>query len=150
LPDPVLVALGLKTIGIAKGIYIIKSLTAGMSWNLGRLDFGLSAYDTKRLYQALGDAQDHVQGVTGSVSYRLSPQTTAHSSLSLARNSLDSAVTSGAARRTTFSASALASTTASTEHSTARWFFRLTQRDSNAAIQTTTKTGFTATVGMRF
>lgn len=80
---------------IAKGIFIIKSLTAGVSWNIGRLGIGLSAHDTKRLYPDLGEAQDHVQGVAGSVSYRMSPRTTANTSVSLTRNSADPILTGG-------------------------------------------------------
>lgn len=150
LSDPVLVALGLKTIGIARGIYLIKSLTAGMSWHLGRLDFGLSAYDTKRLYQALGDAQDHVQGVTGSISYRLSPQTTANSSLSLSRNSLDSAVTGGAAREDGILSFSLGLNHRFTDQLNGALVFRHTQRDSNAANSDYDENRLMATVGMRF
>ena len=150
LPDPVLVALGLKNIGITKGVYIIKSLTAGVSWNLGRFDFGLSAYDTKRLYQALRDAQDHVQGVIGSVSYRLTPQTTANSSLSLSRNSLDSAVTGGAAREDGILSFSLGLNHSFTDQLNGALVFRHTQRDSNAANSDYDENRLTATVGMRF
>ena len=150
LPDPVLVALELKTVGITKGVYIIKSLTAGVSWNLGRFDFGLSAYDTKRLYQALRDAQDHVQGVIGSVSYRLSPQTTANSSLSLSRNSLDSAVTGGAAREDGILSFSLGLNHRFTDQLNGALVFRHTQRDSNAANSDYDENRLMATVGMRF
>ena len=94
-----LMALDLLNIAIANGIYIIKNFNAGVSWDIGKLGFGLSAQDTKRLYQALGNAQDHVQAITGSVSYRLSATTTADSILSLTRNSLDSAVSASGVPR---------------------------------------------------
>ncbi len=148
--DAVLVALGLKTIGIANGIYVIKSLTAGMSWNVGRLGFGLSAQDIKRLYQALGDAQDHVQGVTGSVSYRLSPRTTATSGLSLTRNSLDSAVTGGAAREDDIMSLNLGLNHRFAEDLNGALIFRHTQRDSNAANSDYEENSLTASVNMRF
>lgn len=150
LSDPVLVALGLKTIGIANGIYVIKSLTAGVSWNLGRLDFGLSAQDTKRLYLALDDAQDHVQGVTGSVSYRLSPKTTAVSSLSFTRNSLDSQVIGGPAREDDIIILGLGLNHRFADKLNGALNFRHTQRDSNEANSDYDENSLTASVNMRF
>ena len=144
-----LVAAGFPT-SIANGIYIIKSLTAGVSWNIGRLDFGLSAQDTTRLYQMLGDAQDHIQGVTGSVSYRLSPKTTARSSLSLTRNSLDSLVTAGPAREDDLLGFDLGLNHRFAEALSGALTFRHTQRDSNAANSDYDENSLTATVNMRF
>lgn len=144
-----LVALGFPT-SIANGIYIIKSLTAGVSWNIGRLDFGLSAQDTTRLYQMLGDAQDHIQGVTGSVSYRLSPKTTARSSLSLTRNSLDSLVTAGPAREDDLFGFDLGLNHRFAEALDGALTFRHTRRDSNEANADYDENSLTATVNMRF
>ena len=146
-----LVRLGLANIGIAEGVYIIKSLTAGVSWDIGRLGFGLSASDTRRLYQALSDAEDHVQGVTGSVSYRLSPQTTASSSLSLTRTSADALLSPGGTPRE----DDLISLSLGLNHSFADKLsgaltFRHTERDSNEATADYKENSITASVNMRF
>lgn len=138
------------TLSDVNGIFIIKSLTAGVSWNIGRLDFGLSAQDTTRLYQILADAQDHIQGVTGSVSYRLSPKTTARSSLSLTRNSLDSLVTAGPAREDDLLSFDLGLNHRFAEALSGALTFRHTQRDSNAANSDYDENSLTATVNMRF
>ncbi|MBU1394942.1 MAG: TIGR03016 family PEP-CTERM system-associated outer membrane protein [Gammaproteobacteria bacterium] len=136
---------------IANGVYIIKGLTAGVSWDVGRLGFGLSAYDTRRFYQLLGDAEDQVVGVTGSVSYRLSPRTTARSSLSLSRTSTDILLTAGGAPRE----DDLVSLSLGLNHSFAdklngALIFRHTQRDSNAADADYEENRLTASVNMRF
>ena len=145
-----LVAANLLNVSIANGIYIIKSFNAGVSWDIGRLGFGLSAQDTKRLYQVLGDAQDHVQSVTGSVSYRLSPKTTANSSLSLIRNSLDSAVTGGAARKDDILNLSVGLSHRFAEDLNGALTFRHTQRDSNLANSDYEENSLTASVNMRF
>ncbi|MBW8371348.1 MAG: TIGR03016 family PEP-CTERM system-associated outer membrane protein [Thiobacillus sp.] len=147
-----LIAAGLLNIATANGIYIIKSLTAGVSWDIGRLGFGLSARDTKRLYQALGDAADHVQSVTGSVSYRMSPRTTASSSLSLTRTSADALLSGGG---TVGREDDLVSLSLGLNHRFADKLngaltFRHTQRDSNLANADYEENRLTASVNMRF
>jgi uncharacterized protein (PEP-CTERM system associated) len=144
-----LLALGFPS-SIARGVFIVKTFTAGVSWNVGRLGYGLSAQDTKRLYQELGDAQDHVQGLTGSVSYRLSPKTTANSSLSLTRNSLDSAVTSGSAREDDILNLNLGLNHTFAQDLSGALNFRHTQRDSNAVDSDYAENSLTASVNMRF
>lgn len=146
-----LVAAGLLNIASANGVYIIKGLTAGVSWDVGRLGFGLSAYDTRRFYQLLGDAEDQVVGVTGSVSYRLSPRTTASSSLSLSRTSTDILLAAGGAPRE----DDLVTLSLGLNHSFAdklngALIFRHTQRDSNAADADYEENRLTASVNMRF
>lgn len=146
-----LVASGDISASIANGIFLIKSLTAGVSWDLGRLGFGLSAQDTRRLFQLLGDAEDHVQGVTGSVSYRLSPRTTASSILSLTRTSADAVLSPGGIARD----DDLMSLSLGLNHQFAEDFsgaltFRHTQRDSNVATGDYDENRLTASVNMRF
>ncbi len=146
--DDLLVA-GFPT-AIANGIFIIKSLTAGASWNLGRLDFGLFAQDTRRLYQIVANAEDHIQGVTGSASYRLSPRTTANSSLSFTRNSLDSQLTAGSAREDDILSFSLGLNHRFAEDFSGALTFRHTQRDSNAVNSDYDENRLTATVHKRF
>jgi uncharacterized protein (PEP-CTERM system associated) len=145
-----LLALGLKSVGIAKGVYVIKSFNAGMSWDIGRLGLGLSAHDTKRLYQALSNAEDHVQGVTGSVSYRLSPQTTANSSLTLTHTRVDGALTSGSAVENDTYSLSLGLNHRFADKLNGALTFRHTKRDSNVANSNYDENSLTALVNMRF
>jgi uncharacterized protein (PEP-CTERM system associated) len=145
-----IVDMGLLNIATANGIYIIKGLNAGVSWDIGKLGFGLSAQDTKRLYQALGDAQDHIQGVTGSVSYRLSETVTANSILSLTRTSLDSSLTSGVARQDDLLNFSLGLNRRFTDRLNGALTFRHTQRSSNVANADYDENSLTASVNMRF
>lgn len=145
-----LVAAGLLTVNAANGVYIIKSLTAGVNWDVGRLTFGLSAQDIRRLYQALDNAEDQVQGVTGSVSYRLSPQTTANSSLSFTRTHVDSLLNAGVARDDDLVSFSLGLNHRFAEKLSGALTFRHTERDSNVATADYTENSLTATVNMRF
>lgn len=83
-----LIAAGFVDVAIANGVYVINSLTGGVSWSKGRLGLGLSLFDTKRIYQNLTGVEDRSQGVTGSASYRLNPRTNANTSLSVTRNKI--------------------------------------------------------------
>jgi uncharacterized protein (PEP-CTERM system associated) len=145
-----LIAAGLLNIATTNGIFIIKSLNAGVSWDVGKLGFGLSAQDTKRLYQALGDAQDHVQAVTGNVSYRLSAATTANSTLSLTRTSLDSSLTNGVARQDDLLSLSLGLNRRFSDRLYSALTFRHTQRSSNVANADYDENSLTASVNMRF
>lgn len=137
-------------IGTANGIFIIKSLTAGVSWDIGKLGFGLSAQDTKRLYQQLSNAQDHIQSMVGTVSYRLSAATTANSSLSLTRTSLDSLVAGGLARQDDLLSLSLGLNRRFADKLYGALTFRHTQRSSNVANADYDENSLTASVNMRF
>lgn len=151
VPIEDLIDAGLLNIGIVKGVFIIKNLTAGMTWDIGRLGFGLSAYDTKRLYQDVGDAQDQVRGVTGSVSYRMSPRTTANSSLSLSRRSADAALTgSTVPRDDDIWRLSLGLGHQFADDLSGALTFRHIQRDSNVANSDYEENRLTASVNMRF
>ncbi|MBI3431346.1 MAG: TIGR03016 family PEP-CTERM system-associated outer membrane protein [Hydrogenophilales bacterium] len=145
-----LVANGDIGTSIATGIFIIKNFNAGVSWDLGKLGFGLSAQDTKRLYQMLGNAQDHIQGVTGSVSYRLSDTVTASSALSLTRTSLDSSLTNGVPRQDDLISLSLGLNRRFTDKLNGALTFRRTQRSSNAANANYDEDSLMASVNMRF
>ncbi len=88
IPLSTLIAAGFVDVAIANGVYVINSLTGGVSWSKGRLGFGLSLFDNKRIYQNLTGVTDRTQGVTGTVSYRLNPRTSANTSLSLTENTI--------------------------------------------------------------
>ncbi len=146
-----LIAAGLLNIATTNGIFVIKNFNAGVSWDMGKLGFGLSAQDTKRLYQALGNAQDHIQAITGSVSYRLSATTTANSILSLTRTSLDSAVSaSGVPRQDDLISFSLGLNRRFTDKLNGALTFRRTQRSSNVANADYDEDSLMASVNMRF
>lgn len=145
-----LVAAGLLNISSANGIYVIKSLTAGMSWNIGRLDIGLSAQDTRRLYQILSDAEDRIQSVSGSVGYRLTPLISLSSSLALTRNSVDSALTGAAAREDDLLSLSVGVNRRFTKDLNGALTFRHTQRDSNDPNADFDENSLTATANLRF
>lgn len=87
------IAAGFVDIAVTNGVFVIKNLTAGVSWSKGKLGWGVSVFDTKRVYQGFSGVEDHTQGVTGTVSYRLAPRTSANSSLSITRNTNANPVT---------------------------------------------------------
>jgi len=146
-----LVAANLLNIGIADGVYIIKSFTAGVSWDIRRWGFGLSVFDTRRVYQALDDAEDQTQGVTGSVSYRMSPLTTANGSLSFTRTSEDALLSgAGTPREDDLIILSLGMFHRFAEDLDGALTFRHTQRDSNALNSDYTENNLTASVNMRF
>jgi uncharacterized protein (PEP-CTERM system associated) len=150
VPLTSLVANGDIGTSIATGIYIIKNFNAGVSWDLGKLGFGLSAQDTKRLYQMLGNAQDHIQGVTGSVSYRLSETVTASSVLSLTRTSLDSSLTNGVPRQDDFVSLSLSLNRRFNDKLYGALTFRRTQRSSNVANAGYDEDSLMASINKRF
>jgi uncharacterized protein (PEP-CTERM system associated) len=145
-----LLELGFPT-SIVKGVYIIKNLNAGVSWDIGRLTLGLSAQDTKRIYQEFLDAQDQIRTISGTASYRMSPRTTAHSSLSLSRRSADGILTGGTVPRD----DDIWRLSLGLRHEFSRDLsggltFRHIRRDSNAADANYDENRLTATVTMRF
>jgi len=145
-----LVAANLPGFGLAGGVYVIKSFTAGVSWDIRRLGFGLSARDTKRIYQELGGAQDRVQALTGSVNYRVSPRTNAYSSLSLTRTNVDALLTGGAAREDDLLSLNLGLSHRFAEKLNGALTLRHTQRDSNDANSDYDENSLTASVNKRF
>lgn len=150
LSDATLLALGLQSIATANGVYVLKSLTAGVNWEIGRLGFGVSAQDTKRLYQTLGDAEDHIQGVIGSASYRMTPSTTANTSLSLTRTTFDAALAGGSSREEETVSFSLGLTHRFASNLNGGLTLRHSQRDSSAANGSYDENSITATANMQF
>lgn len=145
-----LLKLGLQTIATASGIYILKSLTANVTWDVGRLGFGFSAQDTKRLYQALGDTQDHIQGVVGAVSYRMTPHTTANTSLAFTRTSFDTSLAGGTARDEDVASLSVGVSHRFSPRLSGGVTARHTRRDSSAANASYDENAITATANMQF
>ena len=150
VPLSELIAAGLLNVASANGVFIIKSLTAGVSWDVGRLGFGLSAQDTRRLYQVLSNAEDHIQSVSGTASYRMTPQTTANTSLSLTRSSFDPALAGGSARTDDTLSLSVGVNHRFADKLSGALTVRHIQRDSNAANAGYDENSISATANMRF
>jgi uncharacterized protein (PEP-CTERM system associated) len=145
-----LVAAGVIDIALASGVYVIKGFNAGVSWNLRRWDVGLSVHDTTRIYEAVSQAEDRVQGATGAVSYRLSPQTTASGSLSFTRNSADALLSGGEARDDDIVMLGLGLNHQLNRDTNGLLTYRHIQRDSSATNRDYDENRLTATLNMRF
>ncbi|MHB8916024.1 MAG: TIGR03016 family PEP-CTERM system-associated outer membrane protein [Thiobacillus sp.] len=143
-----LIAAGFVDVAIANGVYVINSLTGGVSWSKGRLGLGLSFFDTKRIYQDIAGVEDRSQGVTGTVSYRLNPRTSANTSLSVIRNKITNPFSSARDDQ-------IFSLTLGLNHQfgrdlTGALSFRHQQRESNFANFDYTENSLTASANLRF
>lgn len=61
---------------LRSGVFVSRALRAGMSWGIGKLNYSLHAFDSRRDFQ-LADAEDRTQGVTAAVAYKVAPNTRA-------------------------------------------------------------------------
>jgi len=135
---------------ITNGVFIAKLLTAGISWDVtSKTNVSVTLSDLTREYQ-LTNGVDRVQSITGLVSYRLSPTTTANTSLSLTRNSLDSIVTAGPARQDDILSLSMGLNRRFADKLYGALTFRHTQRSSNVANADYDENSLTASVNMRF
>lgn len=143
---------GLGDASLNNGVFIIKSLNAGWSWRLGpRTSVGVSVFDTRRLYQAVNDAEDTTQGISGTVSYRLTPRTAANANLGYTRNSATSAQLGTPTRRDDDTASLnLGVFHQFGKDLSGALNYRHQQRDSNIANADFTENSLSASMNMRF
>lgn len=82
-----LLQLGAINLSLAKGVFLNKTLVGGVAWGKGKNGLGLNVFDTKRIYQNLiGLPGDESRGISGLYSYRLDPNTTLNTTLSLTNN----------------------------------------------------------------
>lgn len=136
---------------LANNVFLAKQLTASVAWEMGaRTTVSLRLSDLTREFQTSTQGEDRVQTVSGMLTYRLSPQTSATGGLSLTRNSLDSVAMGGAAREDDILSFSLGLNRRFTDQLNGALVFRHTQRDSNAANSDYDENRLTATVGMRF
>ncbi len=143
-----LIAGGLYDQALANGIYVIKSFNAGVSWSKSRLGLGLSAFDTKRISQSISGTQDHTQGVSGTVSYRLSPHTSANGSVSLSRTNTVSLITPS--RQDDLATLSLGMNHRFDKDLSGGLAYRYQQRNSDATNSDFNENSLTATATMRF
>jgi uncharacterized protein (PEP-CTERM system associated) len=87
-PSPECVLIGTGTTPLptlANGLFVAKTLSAGVSWGVKKINYSIQVYDTRREYLLEDNQEDRAQGVTGTVNYQLDPLTTAYGSLQLSR-----------------------------------------------------------------
>jgi uncharacterized protein (PEP-CTERM system associated) len=73
------------TTSLVNGVFVSKTFNAGVHWGISKLTYSVNVFDVQRDYQAVA-TQDGSLGVTGSVSYRMTPLTSLSSVLSFHRN----------------------------------------------------------------
>ncbi len=151
IPLSDLIALGLVDLVLNDGIFITKNLSAGWSWQLStRTSLGVSVFDTRRLYQAISNAEDHSRGVNSTLSYRLTPRTSANGSLSFIRNSATSALLGTPKRDDNTASLNLGMSHQFGKDLSGALNFRHQQRDSNTANADFTENSISASMNMRF
>lgn len=143
-----LIAAGFVEVAVANGVYVIKNFTAGVSWSKSRLGWGLSIFDTKRIYQALTGTEDRSQGVTTTLSYRVAPRTSANSTLALTRNTNSTPL--AASREDKTLSLSLGLNHEFGKDLSGALSFRHTQRDSDAGNSDYTENSLTASANLRF
>jgi len=135
---------------LRNGVFILKLLTADVAWTKGRLGLGLTAFDSTRIYQGVADAEDRTQGIRGRVDYRLTPRTSANTSLSLSRNSATAVLLQGPAREDDLFMINLGLNHRFGKDLSGALTFRHQQRDSNIVGSDYSVNSLTASANLRF
>jgi uncharacterized protein (PEP-CTERM system associated) len=136
---------------LAEGLYVSKTLRAGVNWGIRKVSYGLSVFDITRIYLLQNDAEDRSQGVNASANYRLSAFTNLYSSLNWSRNQEPSSLSGLAIDRE----DDLYTFVAGVSHQfgrdlTGALTYRHYRRDSNDPTAEYTENNITASVNMSF
>lgn len=134
---------------LRNGVFISKTLRAGVNWGKGKLNYSLSAFDTRRDYQLL-DSEDRSRGVVGAVNYRYGPKTNVIGSVGLTRNEVPAALSGTTDREDDLLTLSLGINHQFAADLSGALAFRHTQRDSNVADADYEENRLTASVNMRF
>ena len=134
---------------LRNGVFVSKTLRAGVSWGKGKLNYSLNAFDTRRDYQLL-DSEDRSRGVTGAVNYRYAPKTNVIGSVGLTRNEVPAALSGTTDREDDLLTLSLGINHQFATDLSGALTFRHTQRDSNVADADYEENRLTASVNMRF
>jgi len=135
--------------GLRNGVFVSKTLRAGVGWGIGKLSYSLNAFDTRRDYQLL-DSEDRSRGVTGAVNYRYAPKTNVIGSVDLTRNEAPAALSGATDREDDLLTLSLGINHQFATDLSGALTFRHTRRDSNAADADYEENRLTASVNMRF
>ena len=68
---------------LADGLYVSKTMRAGVNWGIRKVTYSINVFDVRRLYLLLNNAEDRNQGINAGVSYRLDPLTSMYGNLQL-------------------------------------------------------------------
>jgi len=136
---------------LADGLYVSKTLRAGVNWGIRKVTYSINVFDVRRLYLLQNNAEDRSQGINAGVTYRLDPLTNIYSNLQLAWTE-DPAILSGLAFDRE---DELLTFTLGVNHEfgrdlTGALTYRYYQRDSNDPLAEYTENNITASVNMRF
>ena len=133
---------------LRRGVFISKTLRAGVSWGLSRVTYSVNLSDSERLYTA-DNSEDRTQSLLASAAYRMTPQTAVNSSIVLTRIQIPGSLVQTARDDDILSLS-LGLNHRFAEKLNGALTFRHTQRDSNAANSNYDENSLTATANMRF
>lgn len=139
---------------LRSGVFIAKTLRAGVSWQLSRMTYALNFSDSKRLYTSV-NAEDRTQSVSASATYRMTPHTTVIGSLNLRRTNVPEQLsillpTPQPAREDDLVSLSLGVNHQFAEKLDGALTFRHTQRDSNVASSDYDENSIMASVNLRF
>jgi uncharacterized protein (PEP-CTERM system associated) len=134
---------------LRNGVFVAKTLRAGVSWGKGKLNYSLNAFDTRRDYQLL-DSEDRSRGVIGSVNYRFAPKTSIIGSVGLTRNEVPAALSGTTDREDDLVTLSLGVNHQFASDLSGALIFVQQQRDSNEATADFTENRITASVNMSF
>jgi uncharacterized protein (PEP-CTERM system associated) len=71
---------------LANGLYVSKTLSAGVNWGIRKISYSINAFDIRRIYLLQNNAEDRSLGIVASMNYRLAPLINLYGNLSLTRN----------------------------------------------------------------
>ena len=152
-PDSSCIYLGSQTgliPSLAEGLYISKTMRAGVSWGISKITYSINAYDVQRYFVRDG-SEDRSQGITGAMNYRFAANTTFNGSLALIRNQEPSNIPGLGINQE----DDILTLTAGLGHqlgprTSSALTFRRTQRDSNIPTAEYTENNLTASFNMSF
>src|SRR5512139_451122 len=135
---------------LRSGVFVSKSLRAGVNWGTGKLTYSLEASDSRRIYQIV-NAEDRYQDVTATLYYRVAPYTRVTGSLGMSRYRTPAALSRGGLDRN----DDISKLTLGVDHQfdldlSGGLIYQHQQRDSNIAAGDFTENRITGTVSMKF
>lgn len=134
---------------LRNGVFVSKTLRAGVSWGKGKLNYSLGAFDTRRDYLVL-DSEDRSRGVIGAVNYRYAPKTNVTGSVGLTRNEVPAALSGTIDREDDLLTLSLGINHQFATDLSGALTLRHIQRDSNVADVDYEENRLMASVNMRF
>lgn len=136
---------------IADGLYVAKTLRAGVNWGVRKISYSLNAYDIRRAYLLENNAEDRTQGIDVGANYRMDPRTSMFGRLSFEWIE-DPATLSGLAsdREDELLRFTLGVNRTFGRDLTGALTYRYTQRDSNDPTAEYTENNITASANISF